>query len=393
MSVKKCPITGKYKTDFYVNKKRIRETFDVREDAREFERAAKITGKLGVSINEDAAGKPLDIGILEYQQLETEGKVSASDEKAFLREFYSYLHHVEGLEFFPQVKLIHLSRYQKFLQSAKDRDGLWEMVEVALKRQSKENKTQYVPRKKPKFIGLSGSSVNRHMNSICDLFTWAKRWEWISSHPGAEIEPVAENPQKRKPWPSDKHIQTAIDRAKPWAQEPFYLIAETGIRPVGAKKLTWADVDFENRRFRIESRKGRNGKLREHWVLMTEAVHQFFLHMWANRQVGKYGHLVFHSAEGLQLDTKALAREMARITKSIGLHGYTLYGFRHKVGQAATNPSKDGTRDGNIEFARQMLGHASIKQTQHYNETEDSVLRAQMEKIAKERNLSFRKEG
>jgi len=129
---------------------------------------------------------------------------------------------------------------------------------------------------------------NRHFNSICDLFTWAKKWDWIESNPTAELDPLEENPTKRKPWPSNEHIQIAIDSAKAWAKKPFFFIAQTGVRSVGAKKLQWPHVNFEERRFMIQSRKGRNGALREHWIPMTDSVYEFSfvscgrIEQWAN---------------------------------------------------------------------------------------------------------------
>jgi len=86
---------------------------------------------------------------------------------------------------------------------------------------------------------------------------------------------------------------------------------------------------------------------------------------------------------------------MASVTSLMGpeIHGCTLIGFRHFMAETATNPSEDESRDGNIEHARLILGHASIRQTQHYNKTKDVVLRNQMEKIQKERNIVFRREG
>jgi integrase len=390
MSIKKCPITGLWRADFRASGRRFRETFESREDARQYFIQTRLTAKLGVSVAGEI-GKPLDESISEYCSIETIKKETAQDEKAFLREFYRYIVNIENLTGIGQIKLIHLNRYQQFLQDEKARSELWEKVELARQQEAQAGGRKFKPSKRPR-KALSGSSVNRHMNSIADLFKWAKRWDWIKVNPTAELEPTTERPIARLPWPTNESIQAAINMASMWAKPAFYLIAQTGIRPVGAKRLTWDDVDMSGRKFKIISKKGRDGKLRETTMMMTNEVFEFFKWLWQRRHVGKNGQFVFHSASGLQLDTKSLAREMAKITNQLQLKGYSLYGFRHSMGTAATNPSLDGTRSGNIEIARQILGHASIEQTKHYNKTGDEILRNQMEEISRERNIKFKGE-
>lgn len=397
MSVKKCPETGLWKTDFRVNGKRIRESFNSREEARDFEKDAKLTAKLGVAVV-DNEGKPLDEAIKEYAEIELAKKESKGDEKLFLQEFYRFMVHDQSIQRITQIELINLNHYQMFLQNGEKRKKVWFKAEDARKKEFLADKRnvgkEFIPARFPKsFKSLSGSSVNRHLNVVRDLLKWAKLWKWTTENKAADLQPLVENPTERKPWPSNEDVQAAIDNAKPWAKRIFFLVAKTGIRPITAKRLSWQrDVDFVHKRFRVVSKKG-NGDLSIHWIPMSADVHDFFLFMWNNRQVGKYSDLVFHSAEGCQVDTKKLGAEMARVTKELNLKGYTLYGFRHKIATDMANPSADGKRAGDLKAASLTLGHKKITQTQRYDHTKESFILQAIEKLESENVIKFRKEG
>jgi len=190
-------------------------------------------------------------------------------------------------------------------------------------------------------------------------------------------------------------VQQAIELAEPWAARVFFFLARTGARPIAAKRLTWKDVDFENRTIVIMSYKGREGKLRRSKFPMSYDIFEFLNYLKRERSqvpiIGEFAQLVFHSKTGRTLDTKDLANEMQRITKKMNLVGYTTYGFRHKFATDLANPSKDGSRSGNLESARKALGHSSISQTQRYNHQEDVVFMSEVEKLAESTLIKFNK--
>lgn len=368
-----------------------------REEAREFERTTKITAKLGVMIAPQS-GKNLDEGILEYSKLRTSEKVSKADEKLFLAEFYRFMVHELEITQFSQVKLIHFEKYQKFLQQGSERKRIWYKAESARKREfeadTENAKKEFVPAKPPRmFSDLSGSSVNRHLNSIRDLFSAAKKWEWITENPTADLDNLIENPKSHKPWPNNEMVQNVLNKAKEWARRPTFLIVRTGIRPIVTTILTWSqDVDMANRRFRVVSKKG-SGEIKVHWIPMTDDVYEFFVFMWNNRQVGKYSDFVFHSAEGCRLNSKRLAREIARCTKLLGYSGYTLYSSRVKLATDMANPSANRERVGDLKAASKTLGHASLNQTLVYDRTQEIFIKEALEKVSKENVIEFRRQG
>lgn len=94
-----------------------------------------------------------------------------------------------------------------------------------------------------------------------------------------------------------------------------------------------------------------------------------------------------------QIDTKSLARVMARVTSKLGLEGKTLYGFRHTFVTDLVTPSEDGSRSGNIEAARIAAGHTNINQTKHYTHFEDKTVRSELNKAAEVRNIVFNRQA
>lgn len=387
MSIKKNS-DGTWATDFRIKGRRFRQTFLTRDDARDFE----FRMKYGVvNSNAEKSGKTLHETMFHYSQIKIENKLSKTDEKTNMRGLYEFLTYELDFEFIKEVKLIHLNQYQTFLRDAAARARLWDKIEEHRKREAIKNNQVYMVRKKPKFKALSASSVNRHFSTISDFFTHAKKWEWIESNPCAELELLPESVQRRKPWPSDEWIQKAIDEAHPWAAKVFFFLAHTGARPIGAKRLIRSDVEMENRRVKIKSMKG-NGTLREHWVPMSDSLYEFFEVIFKETKL-KPNDRVFPSSTGLDLCTDNLAHEMRRVTNKIGLHGYTLYGFRHKFLTDMANPSEDGSYHGNLEAARLIAGHADIRQTQRYNHTSEKIVRAELSKVSKTRNIKFRGMG
>lgn len=398
MALKK--VDGKWRTDFRAaNGKRIRESFDTREEARDFQTRMQH----GVTFDTPEEGKLIVVAISEYLETETVKKESESDEKAFLVEFNNWLNFDQKLEYLGKVELIHLNKYQNFLKDGAARTKLemtkWEAIKKKAEADLKEGirTTPFsLPKPTKEKRGLSASSVNRHFHSITAFFDQAKKWKWIDSNPCAELEPLPEQPVKRKPWPSNESVQNAIDLAAMWAKAPYYLIARTGMRPVECKKMELDDIEFHNRQFKAKSLKG-DGTLRERWIPMTDDLFDFFKWLVSERKkmpvVGKHSNLVFLSPTLQPLDTKALAREMARITKKLGLEGYTLYGFRHKFVTDMANPSLDRSRSGNLQAAQMLVGHASINQTRHYDHSGERVVREAFEILSEERRIVFKKEG
>lgn len=388
MSLKKNA-DGTWSTDFRAGKLRFREKFLTREDARQFEQQTKITLKLGVSIQPTTKGKTLVEGISEYYKIESAKKESKKDEKAFLMGLYYFLNEMLELEHIGEVKLIHLSEYQTHLLELNSRELLHSRLVARFEK--KKARGEVVPKLRPPTRPLSASGVNRHFNTIRDFFSYARKWGWIESSPCAELESLPESPVARKPW-SDADIQTALNLLDPWAKRPAFLIAKTGMRPVETKRLTWADVDLKNKIFTAKTKKG-DGSLRERKIPMTYDVEAFFemLKLEAKKKpiIGQNAQYVFHSATFLRLDTKALAREMARVTKVMGIEGFSLYGFRHSFVTTMANPSEDGSRGGNLEAARILAGHTSISQTQDYNHTSDKIVREELDKVSKFRNIKF----
>lgn len=392
MSVKRVP--EGWKVDFRARGKRYRQIFESRDEARDFE----LSIKYRLSQIDNDEGKPIHEAIQEYSKVELPKRKDISHAKTYLSDLYDFLIDDLALYYLNEVELIHLDKYQTHLSNGEERVRLWKKVESHRKSRCIKNGIAYVPKVMPRnmIVSLGATSINRRFINIKDFFKKAKKWGWIDSNPCAELEKLTESVESHKPW-SSSDIQRAIDLAPKWGKGPYYLLAVTGIRPIAVCRLTWSMVDFEKREFWVISYKGHRGKKRHLKVLMTNEVFEFFKEHRENSKqkpvIGELRDYVFHSASNQQLTTAILGNTMARIIKKMHLYGFSLYGFRHSLGTDSANPSADGSYTGNLEVARQLLGHAKLSQTQTYNHPKDSMIREEIEKLAKVRNIKIRGEG
>ncbi len=370
--------------------RRHRRTFEVRQDARDFEFKIKY-GEL-VSSKEDR--KPASYAIQKFIDLEIP-KDSVRDRK-YLAEFYDYLIDELNLEHIDEIEPIHIDEYQALLRDQSKRIQLWKKVEESRRRNCILNKEGYIPAimNGRNVVSLTGNSIRRRFVVIKAFFKKAKLWKWIDSNPCSEITIKSSAIKMRKTW-TDDQINEAINRARPWAKRPFWLIAVTGIRPIGTCRLQLNDLDFENRQFWVSSYKGKGGVLRRYKVVMTNALYEFFSEIASEVQIrpmiGPFKEKLFLSFNNKELFPEALGEEMRRVADSMGLPDHSLYGFRHSMGTAAANPSKDGEYVGNLDIARQVLGHSNISQTAGYNHGDDQILRSQLEKLDEIRGIKIPK--
>ncbi|XGC82064.1 tyrosine-type recombinase/integrase [Bdellovibrio bacteriovorus] len=411
MSVKKLS-DGWYLADVRLSPTdRKRKKFPTKKQAEEFEKAVLYKRTVGIDINKDESldkGRTLEDAIQTYYRIESVKKACKNDEKTFLTGFYDFAIEILGLNYLKEIELIHLNEYQTFLQDSHQRELLAEIIwnSLADNDPEKQNPPTYAweklpysdarKAKKPKpIVGLAATSVNRHFCSISAFFDQAKKWKWRSNNPCAELEPLKGKSKRRSPW-NDHDIQTSIQLADEWAAEVYFLIARTGIRPCEARRMEWHEINMADRVFPVHALKG-DGTLKTRWIPMTDDVYEFFAKLLIQAKskpvIGVNRDFVFHSKTYNQIDTKALAREMARVTKIMGLKGKTLYGYRHSFVDAIVAPSADGSRGGDIEAARKLAGHSNIATTQGYTHRKDPEIRKTLERVSKERVIEFRREG
>lgn len=372
--------------------KRHRRTFAVRADARDFE----FKMKYGAAPKENRSGTPLHEAIQKFCKIELAPGINTDREKQYLSDLYDFLIDEVDLEFIHQVETIHLDHYQSILKNQDLRVELWNKIESNRKKECLARGEGYIP--KPmhnKYVqALSGNSIRRRFVVIKAFFKKAKAWKWIETNPCLDMVIKSSVCKTRQPW-SDQQINTAIDKARSWAKRPFWLIAVTGMRPVGACRMELTDLDFANREFWVTSFKGKGGIARRHKMVMTNDLYEFFTVVSAEvRQrpmIGPFKNKLFLSANNTELLPNYLTDEMRRVADLMGLKSHSLYGFRHSMATAAANPSRNGQYVGNLEVARQILGHTSISQTADYNHTDDQLLREQFEKLSELRQIRMPK--
>ncbi|SFK49221.1 Site-specific recombinase XerD [Desulfomicrobium apsheronum] len=114
---------------------------------------------------------------------------------------------------------------------------------------------------------------NKEIRFLRALFNHAKKWKWLKDNPtdGLPFLPV-EKKLKYVPRPED--IEAIISLADPETQDYLNVIRFTMARMSEINRLTWDDVNLEERFVALYTRKKRGGHLTPRKVPMTEELFQ-----------------------------------------------------------------------------------------------------------------------
>lgn len=368
MGLKQLP-NGKYQVSIFIDGKRTRPTFDRKSDAEKFERDAKLArtkkavlDPLMQSVAPTTTKAALRDEIREYYSTVSAKKSPETHkgEKRYFSELYEFLTTPELLdpdeqkrkiEFVGEITVGDLEKLQTYLLKTKE---------------------------------LSGSTVNRYFNTFRDFFNRLDRHGKISRNPAAShlLSDIAEQRQERKKW-RDEDIKRVLGVLPPWAGDVAFVCAVLGARPCELKRLTWSDVDLIEKEITLSSLKG-DGTLRKRILPIPESLEEFLVsHREKCRKEfrARQADLVFKSAEGLTLNTKALSRAVARATEQLGLEGFVLYGFRHTF---ITRLAQRGEATKNIG---DLAGHTNLNTTSGYISKETSRLRDPITRLDEYRGI------
>lgn len=340
---------GKFKLDVRVGLRRIRKKFDRRGEAEKFLVALRKKNNminLGVEIDREINGMPLKDAILEYDSIEgaRKAKVTRDNEKHWFQVMFDYMCD-RDIEFVSQIGLLDLQSLQSHLRHKNE---------------------------------LSAASVNRFFNCYRHFFNKSRAWGWITKDPTLDLPNLATVANPRKAW-SDEQVGKALELAlkdptfPEWFHQTIYTIAVVGARPIEVRSLnTVTDLDFVNRRFALRSKKG-SGEERVRWLPMTEELEKIFSTAIKNparrRVIGKYHNTLFLTEKLLPVSKQNLIRNMNRLTKKLGMKGYTLYGFRHGFVTSLLE------KDVNVEKIRRVVGHTNLKTLIGYSHVSEKYVR------------------
>ena len=163
--------------------------------------------------------------------------------------------------------------------------------------------------------------------------------------------------------PPDDDVAAVLAQAK--GQDAVMLLAyiQTGARKGELFRLTWNDVDLENKRVKLIDRKGGDGAYRERWRGINDDLVES-LNWWQKARPVDMPNVFMQLADHRQ-DVKVgdpfkcRKHLMARLCKQAGVKPFGLHALRHKG--AAIVFTAEGLNE-----AQLFLGHAKATTTDRY---------------------------
>jgi len=254
---------------------------------------------------------------------------------------------------------------------------------------------------------LSPSSVNRYLDGIRGVFTYAVKHDFLDKHPMKKIERLkvdntrirylgsVDPDEPRRFWQAledrEERIRAERDSANQWRAERGYklfpdlrkaryadhllpiciIAADSGLRQGEIFQLEWRDVDFYADVLRVRAEIAKSSKARA--VPMTQRVRDC-LEAWRAQTVP--GGLVFKGKEGKPItDIKSAWRNLM---KEAEIEGFRFHDLRHDFA------SRLAMRGVPLFQISRLLGHSDTRTSEKYSHLSPAVERAAIDALEKE---------
>jgi len=211
---------------------------------------------------------------------------------------------------------------------------------------------------------ISPYTGNKELRSLRALFNFAMKRRWLSMNPtqGIPFFPV----EKRVKYvPSKEDVLKVIMAADPDTQAYLWTIKETLGRMSEVNRLTWPDVNFEERYVVLFTRKKRGGHLTPRKIPMTNRLFQVLHHRFEHRDRRKpwvFWHRYWSRKEQdwMEGPYKERKRFMKTLCKKAGVGYFRFHALRH-FGASVLDSANV-----NIGSIQRILGHENRTTTEIY---------------------------
>ncbi|QLA16727.1 tyrosine-type recombinase/integrase [Desulfolutivibrio sulfoxidireducens] len=169
----------------------------------------------------------------------------------------------------------------------------------------------------------SGHAANKMRKNLMAAWNWGVKYLSFQEKNPCKIDrfPEAKSPRYV---PSEQDFWTAYDAANLYDQRMLLAYLNTAARKRELFGMTWADVDFDNRRVRLWTAKREGGAKEFDWIPMTEAL---FKTLVEERQHAS-GDLVFPDPETGKAFTSR-QHYLERLCKRAGVRKFCWHAIRH----------------------------------------------------------------
>ena len=213
---------------------------------------------------------------------------------------------------------------------------------------------------------VSACTANSELRYLRALFNFGchPRKGWIKHNPTAGI-PFLPVERKVKYVPPKDDVLKVICAADPDTQDYLWTIVLTMGRMGEINRLTWQDVDFENRQVVLYTRKKKGGHLTPRVVPMPEMLYRLLLHRCEQKDHSRpwvFWHRHWDPRKGMWVEGpfKDRKRIMATLCRKAGVKYFRFHALRHL---GASMLERGQVPIGDIQ---RILGHENRTTTEIY---------------------------
>ncbi|MAR70756.1 site-specific integrase [Halomonas sp.] len=227
---------------------------------------------------------------------------------------------------------------------------------------------------------VSPGTINREVgvfSAACNYCRHELGWKIGNPAQGKRLK----EPEGRVRWLSHDEAERLIEAARatraPWLADFIQVCLYTGMRKSEVTGLTWDRVDLSRRLVLLESGTTKSGKRRTvplHWAA-AQAIQSRL--DWRNERCPG-SPWVFCNSKGNRV--KDMRQGFASALRRAGIKDFRQHDQRHTL---ASWMVMSGTE---LMKVRDMLGHASVEQTQRYAHLHPDALREAVENLVPARN-------
>lgn len=205
---------------------------------------------------------------------------------------------------------------------------------------------------------------NFDLRCLRALFNFGIKKRWILTNPTQSISflPVE---KKVKYIPPKENVLRVIITAAPDTQDYLWTIIYTMGRISEINRLTWKDVNFDDRYIVLHTRKKKGGHLTPRKVPMPQKLYEILYRKYSNRDKNKpwvFWHIYTSRKTGERVEGpyKDRKRIMKTLCQKAGVRYFRYHALRH-LGASILDHNNE-----NIGSIQRILGHESRSTTEIY---------------------------
>jgi integrase len=209
--------------------------------------------------------------------------------------------------------------------------------------------------------GTDGAKcANRDLRDLKAMYHWGVRQTLVRYNPCVTIEHYPENELPRY-IPPVEDVNRVLLAAVDFELDLLTTIYHTAGRLAEILRLSWEDVNFEQRRVTLQTRKRKGGRFQSDFVPMSETLHSCLITRWQERD--KSSPYVFPAPSGgiCTKDMPVIREMMRRLCDAAGVKPFGFHAIRHHVAMIIADSGKATLRQ-----IQRMLRHQRPTTTDTY---------------------------